>query len=231
VVFPLADLAIDATGTYMTTAGVDGRVSIWDLRMYKTLQTYYTKKPVETVSVSQRGLLATGYGNHIQIWKDHIHQEQKEPYMTHNIPFGGRIRHLSFVPFDDVLGIGHDAGYSSILIPGAGEANYDTFEANPFETKKQRREVTVTRLLEKLQPEMITLDPQQFGVVTKSERERHQEDLKVSLQANAPGMDWAAAKQEKRKKRGAKKRKTQQNVVDKRRVRNRSICCILRLVC
>lgn len=203
----------------MTTCGVDGRMSIWDLRTYKTLQSYFTKKPVESLAISQRGVLATGFGNHINLWKDHVQQAQKDPYMAHNLPMGGRVRNLAFVPFDDVLGIGHDKGYSSILIPGAGEAQYDTFEANPFETKIQRREATVTRLLEKLQPEMITLATATFGTVTKTDKERHQANVKLSLDANAPAAEWAAARSEKRKKRGAKKRKTQQNVIDKRRVR------------
>ena len=44
------------------------------------------------------------------------------------------IRSVRFIPFEDVLGLTHDLGYSSIVIPGSGEPNFDAFEANPFET-------------------------------------------------------------------------------------------------
>jgi hypothetical protein len=43
---------------------------------------------------------------------------------------------VRFIPYEDVLGIGHDLGYSSIVVPGAGEATFDAFEANPFATSK-----------------------------------------------------------------------------------------------
>ena len=41
-----------------------------------------------------------------------------------------------FAPYEDVLGLVHDNGYSSILVPGAGVANFDAFESNPFESDK-----------------------------------------------------------------------------------------------
>lgn len=42
-------------------------------------------------------------------------------------------------------------GFSSVVIPGSGEANFDTFEVNVFETKNQKREHLVKSLLEKVQ--------------------------------------------------------------------------------
>ena len=56
-----------------------------------------------------------------------------------------------------MLGLVHDNGYSSIVVPGAGTANFDALEANPFESKKQRQERTVHGLLQKLDPMSISL--------------------------------------------------------------------------
>jgi len=70
---------------------------------------------------------------------------------------------VRFAPFQDILTVGHASGLSSILIPGAGEPNFDSAEADPFESKKARQEREVRGLLDKIKPDMITLDPEFVG--------------------------------------------------------------------
>ncbi|CAN0514817.1 unnamed protein product, partial [Ectocarpus sp. 8 AP-2014] len=116
------------------------------------------------MDISERGLLSLGFGCHVQVWKDAIATKAKAPYMEHDLP--SRLIHRTrFRPLQDVLGLGHTEGYSSMVVPGAGEPNFDTFEANPFQTSKQRRESEVVSLLEKLTPETIGLDPSFVGRV------------------------------------------------------------------
>ena len=58
------------------------------------------------------------------------------PYMKHKVASGSQVTDLKFCPYEDVLSVGHSQGYSSLVIPGSGEANFDAYEANPFETKR-----------------------------------------------------------------------------------------------
>merc|ERR1719436_1452758 len=83
---------------------------------------------------------------------------------------------VRFRPYEDVCAVGHSGGFGSIIVPGAGFANFDSFEANPFETKSQRREKEVRGLLEKLQPDSIMLDPTKIGNINKKVAQKFDEE-------------------------------------------------------
>lgn len=118
-----------------------------------------------------------GFGSHLQVWRDALAVKSKAPYMRHELP-SRSVKSVCWRPFEDVLGIGHDKGMESVVIPGAGEPNYDALEANPFESKKERREAEVHRLLDKLGPETIALDQDFIGTVDK-DPEALREERKV----------------------------------------------------
>ncbi|XWS73258.1 hypothetical protein CRYUN_Cryun02cG0112500 [Craigia yunnanensis] len=85
--------------------------------------------------------------------------------MTRYIVKGCQVGKVLFRPYEDVLGIGHSMGWSSILIPGSREPNFDSWVANPFETFKQRREKELHSSLDNLPSETIMLDPTKVGTV------------------------------------------------------------------
>ncbi|XP_048450007.1 WD repeat-containing protein 46, partial [Rhincodon typus] len=156
-------IAIDRTGTYMATTGLDRKLNIFDIRSYRPLHSYFISSGGNHLAFSQRDLLAVGSGTTVNVYKDIHHATVSKPYLTHSLPQG--VHGLQFCPFEDVLGVGHGRGFSSLLVPGAGEANFDGLECNPYRSKKQRQEWEVKALLEKIQPDLITLDPTKLGKV------------------------------------------------------------------
>ena len=63
------------------------------------------------------------------------------------------------------MAAGHSGGVSTMLVPGAGEPNFDSYVADPYQQAKARQEQEVHLLLDKLQPDMIVLDPTTIGQV------------------------------------------------------------------
>ncbi|KAK7429067.1 putative U3 small nucleolar RNA-associated protein 7 [Neonectria magnoliae] len=222
---PVRSLAMDREGRYMVSTGQDQKMAVWDIRMFREVNSYYTRQPASSVAISDSGLTAVGWGTQTTIWRGlfnknaPVQEKVQSPYMV----WGGegkRIERVRWCPYEDVLGLGHDEGFSSIIVPGAGEANFDAFEANPFETAKQRQEAEVKGLLNKLQPDMIALDPNFIGNLDlRSDTQRRADkdldaapvDIAEEIRNRARGKNGALKKylRKQRKK----------NVIDEKRLR------------
>jgi len=181
---PVRALGVDREGRYMVSTGQDLKMSVWDIRMFKEVNSYFTRQPASSVAISDRGLTAVGWGTQTSIWrglfsKHSLEQEKiQSPYMAWSGD-GKRIERVRWCPFEDLLGVSHNAGFSSVIVPGAGEPNFDASEVNPYENTKQRQEAEVKSLLNKLQPEMISLNPDYIGNLDllSAEQRKAEKDL------------------------------------------------------
>jgi len=214
--------AVDKTGRYMVTGGAEGQIKVWDLRMYKETHAYYTRGGAPTsMDISQRGVLGIGHGTHTTFWSpDALKYKVKDPYMSHSLP-GCGVESLRFRPFEDVCGIGHAKGFSSIVIPGSGDPNLDSMEynTNPYHDNKQRREGEVRALLDKLSPDMIALDPDVIGTVEVSDPHLRLEKVReLEEETNIKKQNETKPKEKKRmrgrSKIAKKLRRKQKNVID-----------------
>lgn len=140
--------------------------------------------------------------------------------MAHRLAKGAQAEDIGFCPYEDVLAVGHSMGISSLLVPGSGEPNFDSYVANPYETLKQRREAEVHRLLDKLPADLITIDPDQIGGMLKSGKENQKEAAAIRNAANVANA-IAAGKQVKIKhkakgkdKPSRKHKKKQLNIIN-----------------
>ncbi|CAO3622847.1 unnamed protein product [Cunninghamella blakesleeana] len=213
-------VAVDKGGHYMATSGLDGQLKIWDIRKFGVVQEYYTPAPATSLSISQRGLLGVGWNTHVTVWKDAFRTKQQSPYMNH-LQAGSSITDIAFCPYEDVLGLGHDKGIGSIVVPGSGEPNFDAFEANPYQTKKQRQESEVHGLLNKLQPDMIMLDPTQIGKGSRATRDelikRKKEDAEEEDNDHDPSSNTKERKRMRGKNSSMKRylrKKDRKNLID-----------------
>jgi U3 small nucleolar RNA-associated protein 7 len=170
----------------MVSTGQDMKMAVWDIRTFKPVHEYLLRRPGSSLAISERNLTAVSWGTQTTIWKDLYNKHAsdvdqikvKSPYMAAGAQ-GINPERVRWCPYEDVLGISHDSGYSSMLVPGAGEANFDALEANPYENTKQRQEAEVKMLLNKLQPEMISLNPDFIGNLdtASNEQRRLEKDL------------------------------------------------------
>eukprot|EP00727_Mastigamoeba_balamuthi_P006232 m51a1_g2228 putative U3 small nucleolar RNA-associated protein (587) ;mRNA; f:240820-242901 len=167
---PVTALAFDASGDHMVTAGADEFVRVWDARTMRPLHEYRAPRAPTSMSISQRGMLAVAAGPRVQVWRDALAEKVAAPYIAHVVE-GSSVREVQFAPFEDFLGVGHTQGFVSVVVPGAGEANYDALEANPYRNAKQRRESEVHSLLDKIPADMITLNGSSVGSIERDAAE------------------------------------------------------------
>lgn len=193
---PLLGLDVDRTGQYMVTSAADKTVKTWDLRMMTgPLTDYHLHGHANNLAFSEKGLVALSMGNIVEVYKDPCRNKVDKSYLRHIS--NGSVKGLQFSPYEDVLGVSHARGFSSLLVPGSGEPNFDALEANPYQTKSQRKEREVKSLLEKIQPELITLDPNTIAQVDIPTLQDRVEAKKSILFLKPPKLDYEPRKRAK----------------------------------
>ncbi|XP_071542293.1 WD repeat-containing protein 46 [Panulirus ornatus] len=207
---PIRAVEFDPSGRYMATSG-DRRVKIWDARnLGQHLQCYSTRSVVSHLSFSQRRLLAMSMDNVVEVYQNVTTGGASEAYMRHNS--GSTITDMQFCPYEDILGISTYHGYSSLIIPGAGEPNFDALEANPYESVSGRREAEVKSLLSKVPADLITLDPLSIGQVDLPRLQEKLDAKNALLYVRKPKIDFTPRYRMKGKSNSAQKFKRKQKM-------------------
>jgi len=179
---PVVGMSVDpsesSAGRYCATAGLDGTVKLWDGRMWgKEVRSWGVRNTPHSINFSQRGMLSVGGKSGVTVYRDVISSSPSRtpsPYLT--LPLPGLTANASrFCPYDDTLIVGHGKGISSLLVPGSGEPNFDSAEADVFESHSRRRERDVRSVLEKIQPQLINMDTDFLGKVGEKARGTYEE--------------------------------------------------------
>ncbi|OAY52158.1 probable U3 small nucleolar RNA-associated protein 7 [Manihot esculenta] len=213
---PVSAMAFHPNGHIMATSGKERKIKIWDLRKFEVLQTI--PGHAKALDFSQKGLLAAGNGSFVQIFGDLSESQNYSRYMGHSMVKGYQIGKVLFRPYEDVLALGHSMGWSSILIPGSGEPNFDTWVANPYETSKQRREKEVRSLLDKLPPETIMLNPSKIGTMrpVKKKEKQSKQEIEAEMEAAVEAVkDIAFKNKTKGRNKASKKAKKKKEVIER----------------
>ena len=135
----------------MLSAGSDRQFKVFDIRRsYKELFSYFTPKEATKVCYSQTNVAAVSSGSQIYFWKDCHSEKQKTPFFKHDDLTRKPINDMSFIPYEDFMGVTCMNKFQSIFVPGTGSKDYDTYEINLNSEIRQNREITVKKLLEKV---------------------------------------------------------------------------------
>jgi len=160
---PVKGVAVDLSGYRLAAGHGDGSIQIWDIRNFdRTLINRSNFGGISDIAISAKGVLGIARGNYVEMYKNF---EEKRSFL--NSKFSSRVTSLKFVTFDDFAICGLESGISSIVVPGSGEPNIDSNVANPYETVEWRQEQEVRRLLDKIPPNMISLNPDEVFHVGK----------------------------------------------------------------
>nr|CDS29576.1 hypothetical transcript [Hymenolepis microstoma] len=208
-------IAVNRTGQYLATCGLDRYLKIWDLRStQECLSNIVLPTPSITMGYSQTGILALGSSTTVQILKDPfslgestvndlseiapgVHRRVfRKAYLTHDLL--RPVHCVSFAPFEDVLGVGTAGGFSSLLCPGAGEPNFDALEDNPFASVRYRQEREVRRLLDKIPYTMISVDTM-LNKVRREDIVDEWEKKKTALMGEIPAVPMPKVNRNKKK--------------------------------
>lgn len=73
---PLKSLAINQTGNYMITSGLDHLLNVWDLRTYKQLRSVRLSAGAATLSFSQKDMISAGLKNQVVVLSPNVLKTQ-----------------------------------------------------------------------------------------------------------------------------------------------------------
>lgn len=163
-------VSVNNDGQYFATVGIDRSIRVWDIRNnFKCIKKHKLAYVPDRVQFSQLDLLAVSGGSSVNTYSNVCRAGQEiKPHVRHNL--GKVVEDIYFCNYEDVLGVGHLGGFTSLLVPGSGEPNFDSHEANPFMSKTQQREMEVRMLLDKLSHKMICLDPTELARPVKKSK-------------------------------------------------------------
>ncbi|TPX40146.1 hypothetical protein CcCBS67573_g10639, partial [Chytriomyces confervae] len=187
----------------------NGTVTLWSPSMSEPLVKMLCHKgPVKAVAVDNGGyyMATSGLDGQLKVWDIRSYKPVHEYYTP--------------TPASELTIIGHAQGINSMIVPGSGEPNYDAFEANPYQTKEQRKRREVLSLLDKIQPEMITLNPDFIGAMDRTSSDVKAEERRMEFEANNPEEKFVPRNRARGKSASMRRYlRKQANVVDPNRLK------------
>ncbi|CRH02982.1 nucleolar rRNA processing protein, putative [Plasmodium relictum] len=173
--------SIGVSDNYLITASVDCTYKLWDMRKLQFIKSYRAHNIINNIEISDTSIVGFSMNSHFRTYKNFF--TSPEIYLTHNM-FGDKINSLSFQPFEDICCAGLKYSIKTLLVPGAGIANIDTFVNNPYETKKQVRENEIRLLLDKLPPDTIKFQKNEIGKLNPYIKQCNGENNEISNHRN-----------------------------------------------